>query len=52
MLEDPAQSDAKKKFSFCTPPVIEVNGEKQLISPGSNVVYASTEDGSEIWRAL
>lgn len=44
-------SDAQKKFSFCTPLVIEVNGAKQLISPGSNVVCAlNPKDGSEIWR--
>lgn len=44
-------SDAKKKFSFCTPLVIDVNGEKQIITPGSNVVSAlNPKDGSEIWR--
>jgi outer membrane protein assembly factor BamB len=47
----PRTSDAKKKFSFCTPLVIEVNGAKQLITPGSNVVSAlNPKDGSEIWR--
>jgi outer membrane protein assembly factor BamB len=45
------QSDAKKKFSFCTPLVIEVNGQKQLISPGSGVVNAlNPKTGEEIWR--
>ena len=45
------QSEAKKKFSFCTPLVIEVNGQKQLITPGSGVVNAlNPKDGSEIWR--
>lgn len=45
------ETDAKKTFSFCTPLVIEVNGAKQLISPGSNVVCAlNPKDGSEIWR--
>jgi outer membrane protein assembly factor BamB len=44
-------SDAKKKFSFCTPLLIEVNGVKQLISPGSNVVSAlNPGNGGEIWR--
>jgi outer membrane protein assembly factor BamB len=44
-------SDAKKKFSFCTPLVVEVNGEKQLITPGSNVVSAlNPKNGEEIWR--
>jgi outer membrane protein assembly factor BamB len=45
------QSDAKKKFSFCTPLIIDVNGQKQLISPGSGVVNAlNPKDGTEIWR--
>ena len=45
------QSDAKKKFSFCTPLLIDVNGQKQLISPGSGVVNAlNPKDGTEIWR--
>ena len=34
------QSDAKKKFSFCTPLIIDVAGLKQLITPGSGVVNA------------
>lgn len=42
---------AKKTFSFSTPLVIEVNGEKQLITPGSNVVSAlNPKDGREIWK--
>jgi outer membrane protein assembly factor BamB len=45
------QSEAKKKFSFCTPLLIDVNGQKQLISPGSGVVNAlNPKDGAEIWR--
>ena len=44
-------SEAKKKFSFCTPLIIEVNGQKQLITPGSGVVNAlNPKDGTEIWR--
>lgn len=47
----PRDSDAKKTFSFCTPLLIEVNGVKQLISPGSNIVSAlNPKDGKEIWR--
>ncbi len=43
-------SEAMKKFSFCTPLVITVRGQKQIISPGSGVVYAlKPEDGSIIW---
>lgn len=42
---------AKKTFSFSTPLVIEVKGEKQLITPGSNVVSAlNPKDGREIWK--
>jgi outer membrane protein assembly factor BamB len=45
------QSDAKKKFSFCTPLIIDVNGHKQLISPGSGVVNSlNPKTGEEIWR--
>ena len=45
-------SDAKKKFSFCTPLVIDVNGKRQLISPGSGVVNAlDPATGTEIWKA-
>jgi len=45
------QSEAKKKFSFCTPLIIDVNGQKQLISPGSGVVNAlNPKTGEEIWR--
>lgn len=42
---------ADKKFSFCTPLVIEAAGRKQLILPGSNVVQSlAPETGEEIWR--
>lgn len=45
------QSDAKKKFSFCTPLLIDVAGQKQLITPGSGVVNAlNPKDGTEIWH--
>jgi outer membrane protein assembly factor BamB len=47
----PRTTDATKKFSFSTPLVIEVNGDKQLITPGSNVVSAlNPRNGREIWR--
>jgi len=43
--------DAPKKFSFCTPLVIEVEGRQQVVSPGTNSVSAFDPiDGSEIWR--
>ncbi|MDZ4287715.1 MAG: PQQ-binding-like beta-propeller repeat protein, partial [Prosthecobacter sp.] len=45
-------SDAKKKFSFCTPLVIDVNGKRQLITPGSGVINAlDPATGTEIWKA-
>lgn len=45
------QSEAKRKFSFCTPLIIEVNGQKQLITPGSGVVNAlNPKTGEEIWH--
>lgn len=45
------ESTAKNKFSFCTPLLIEIAGQKQLITPGSGVVNAlNPKDGTEIWR--
>jgi outer membrane protein assembly factor BamB len=45
------KTDAKKTFSFSTPLVIEVNGAKQIISPGSNVLSAlDPQTGKEIWH--
>jgi outer membrane protein assembly factor BamB len=42
---------AKKNFSFSTPQLIEVNGQKQVVSPGSGFVAAYRPvDGSELWR--
>jgi outer membrane protein assembly factor BamB len=46
-------SKASKKFSFSTPLVIEVDGKKQVISPGSDVVCAyDLKSGDEIWRVV
>ncbi len=46
-------SPAASKFSFCTPLLIRVNGQQQLITPGSGIVQAlDPRDGSEIWHAL
>lgn len=45
------QSTAVKKFSFSTPLAIEVNGAKQIVSPGSDVVSGlDAETGRELWR--
>jgi outer membrane protein assembly factor BamB len=42
---------AERPFSFCTPLVIEVGGQKQIVSPGSNMVGAyDPQSGREIWR--
>jgi outer membrane protein assembly factor BamB len=47
----PREVDVAKRFSFSTPLLIAVNGEQQLISPGSNVVVAlDPGDGKEKWR--
>jgi outer membrane protein assembly factor BamB len=47
----PRPTDATKTFSFSTPLLIDVNGQLQLISPGSNCVMAlDPETGAEIWR--
>ncbi len=43
--------EASRRFSFSTPLLIEVHGQKQIISPGSNVVSAlDPATGREIWR--
>jgi outer membrane protein assembly factor BamB len=41
----------ERKFSFSTPTVIEIEGQTQIISPGSGYVAAyDPADGREIWR--
>lgn len=46
------ETTAAKTFSFCTPLLIQVNGQAQLITPGSGVVNAlDPADGHELWRA-
>ena len=43
--------EAQKRFSFCTPLVLEVGGRQQLILPGSNVVQSlNPKSGEEYWR--
>ncbi|MCA9041776.1 MAG: PQQ-binding-like beta-propeller repeat protein [Planctomycetaceae bacterium] len=43
--------DHEQKFAFCTPILIEVNGKKQIFSPGAYVAGAyAPEDGTELWR--
>lgn len=44
-------SQAPKKFSFCTPLLITVNGQQQIVSPGSDMIVAyEPKTGREIWR--
>jgi outer membrane protein assembly factor BamB len=47
----PRNTPAKMQFSVATPHPIDVNGAKQIVSPGSGFVagYAPA-DGREIWR--
>lgn len=43
--------EVARTFSFTTPQVITVDGKKQVISPGSNVVCSyEPKTGKEIWR--
>jgi len=50
--QDRSIKDVTKKFAFGTPLLIEVNGQKQLISQGAGAVYGyKPETGEEIWRA-
>ncbi|MCH8047877.1 MAG: PQQ-binding-like beta-propeller repeat protein [Planctomycetes bacterium] len=45
------KTTATRKFSFCTPLVITVDGKQQIISPGSDTVGAfDPQTGREIWR--
>ncbi len=49
--QTPRPTEAVKKFSFSTPLAIAVNGRKQIISPGSDMVCAyDAKTGEEIWR--
>ena len=48
----PRALTVKKTFSFCTPLVITVAGQTEVILPGSGAVAAyDPKDGREIWRA-
>lgn len=47
----PRATKPAKGFSFSTPLVIEVEGRRQAICPGSDAVFAyDPQDGAEIWR--
>lgn len=43
-------ADAKRKFSFCTPLVIEVKGKRQVISPASDYVFSYDLAGKPLWK--
>lgn len=47
------ETHARKKFSFSTPLAISLDGQTQVISPGSGFVAGyNPVDGREIWRVL
>jgi len=49
--KQPRNSTTERPFSFSTPQVIEVGGERQVVSPGSGMVGSyDPQDGHEIWR--
>lgn len=44
------QAEARKGFSFCTPTLIEVNGQTQAVCPGSGAVVAyDPTTGDQLW---
>ena len=44
-------TEAANKFSFSTPLLVDENGRKVVVSPGSGAVCAyDPDDGKEIWR--
>lgn len=47
----PRPNDPPKKFAFCTPLAIEVNGKPQVVVPGAGSVCAyNPQTGEEIWH--
>jgi outer membrane protein assembly factor BamB len=49
--ETPRKTKADKPFSFGTPTVVEVDGTKQIVSEGSNVLAGyEPKTGKELWR--
>jgi outer membrane protein assembly factor BamB len=46
----PRGVDAERKFSFCTPTIIEHQGRRQIISPGSDIVQSlDPSTGKVLW---
>jgi outer membrane protein assembly factor BamB len=51
--ETTRETPAKRKFSFCTPLVIESEGKPLVVSPASGAALAyDPVDGREVWRVL
>ena len=51
LWKTPRSLPANRNFSFSTAQLIEVDGQQQVISPGSDMVAAyDPETGNEIWR--
>ncbi len=51
LWETPRDVEASKKFSFCTPLVLERDGRAEVVVPGSNVVQSlDPQTGKELWR--
>ena len=49
--ETPRHKKASKPFSFSTPTVVEADGQKQIISEGSDVLAGyDPRTGKELWR--
>ncbi|MCA9044622.1 MAG: PQQ-binding-like beta-propeller repeat protein [Planctomycetaceae bacterium] len=45
------ETEPAKGFSFCTPLILDVNGQPQAICPGSEAVFAyDPQTGKEIWH--
>lgn len=43
--------DVERKYSYCTPLLIDVKGQKQIVSPAAGAVLAyEPKTGKEIWR--
>src|SRR5262249_49982162 len=49
--QTPRNANPKKPFSFCTPLVITVNAQEQVVCPGSEAIMGyDPKSGKEIWR--
>lgn len=47
----PRNNQPSKKFSFGTPTVVEIEGKKQIISEGSDILAGyDPQSGKELWR--